>query len=214
MNYLDLKVVPPKDTNIVDIEASIEDIFMAALRAQFIHDPNFTYSKDVRNGKLEITLEYPERFDAPLSKPHILISNISYSMNLDLSMFRNFFQDKFDKDNFNDKSMKANIIPYSLSITAIGGKSTSKNLANRIVNYIGITYQKMYDDLGLNIMSVNKSPTTSATRYPEKVFETSIQIQGRLAWTGIISCINKAEEYVLSAVNVDVFQNNDTLPLD
>lgn len=204
MDFLNLEVIPPKSTDVVDIEAAIEDLYMSALRATFKHDKEFMYSDEKSSRKLEITLEYPEKIEAPFSKPHLLISNISYSINFDTSIFRNFLEDKFDETGFNHRSDKATVIPYSLSMTAIGSKSVSKNLANRVVNYIGITYQQVFNELGLNIMSVNKAPTTSTSRYPEKTFETSIQIQGRLEWTGIISYTNKVDAHALSSVAVDI----------
>jgi hypothetical protein len=204
MEYEKFNVIPPGQDTVIDVEAKLEDLFMAAFRAQFEHNQIFTYSDNPKVSKLTITLEYPENAEAPQSKPHILINNITYSMNLDNSMFRNYYQDKFDAQNFNNSAEYAALIPYSITITAIGtSKSISKDLANTLINYMSLTYRKMFDGIGLNIMSINKSSTMGSARYPEKVFETPIQIIGRLEWTGIISTINKTEEHMLESVNID-----------
>lgn len=204
MEYAKFNVIPPGEDTVVDIEAKLEDLFMAAFRAQFEHNSKFTYSENQAKSKLALTTEYPENIDAPQLKPHILISNIGYSMNLDNSLFRNFYQDSYDADNYNHKSEYIAMIPYTLTITAIGTtKSISKDLANIIINYLSITYKKMFDGIGLNIMSVNKSSTLGSARYPEKIFETTIQIMGRLEWTGIVSTIDKTKEHVLKSVNID-----------
>ena len=204
MDYEKFNVTPPGADTVIDIEAKLEDLFMSAFRAQFENNQVFTFSDNPKVSKLTITLEYPENAEAPQAKPHILINNIAYSMSLDSSMFRNYYQDTFDAQNDNNSAEYAALIPYSMTITAIGtSKSVSKDLANTLINYMSLTYRRMFDGIGLNIMSINKSSTMGSARYPEKIFETPIQIIGRLEWTGIISTINKTQEHVVESVNID-----------
>lgn len=210
MEYLEFNVIPPSGDTTVDIEAVLEDLFLSAFRAQLKHDKDFTYSENLTESKIDIVTDYPERSEIPLAKPYMLVANIAYSINFDASFFRDFYMDSFDPEQYNDKRLDTVLIPYSLVITAIGNSvSISKNLANRIINYMMITYKPMFDEIGLNIISANKSPTTGATRYPEKVFETSIQITGRLQWTGIVSVINKIKAHVLEDIDIDIVVNPD-----
>jgi len=202
MEYLDITIVPSPNPVLADIEAILEDLFIAPLKQMFANDDEFLYSEDTAESRLSITLEYPKKKDAPMAKPHLLISGIGYSFNLDTSLLKNFAEDRFDTSGFNNQSVEATKIPYSLTITAIGGHSVSKNLANRVINYMILVYKKVFMDLGLNIMSVNKSPTMNSSKYPEEVFDTSIQVQGNITWTGITSYLDKVSANALTAINI------------
>lgn len=204
MDYLDISIIPPNEIEMEDIEARIEDLYMSAFRAIFKVDPIYTWQEDKDKSKIIITSIYPEKLDAPLKKPHILFHDIAYSMNYDLTFKRNLDGLFFDDVGYNHNNAKMNIVPYGITISVFAGKSESRNLANRIVNYFTV-YDEVFNQLNLNVANLSKAATQATSKYPEKLFETTLRISGHTEW--ISNCIinDKAKtKYILEHIETDV----------
>lgn len=199
-----LTIIPPQNIEAVDIEAKLEDLYMETFRAIYKNHPKYTYSDNKKNTKIMITSEYPTKNELPMKIPQILIHNISYSINLDNTIFRNYLDcESIDKP-YIDSFTEATIIPYSLAISAISGKSTSKNIANEIVSYLSFVYKKVFDQLNLQISNLSKGPTQAISKYPQEIFETVIQISGTTQWSGNIKTIDKTKEQVLKRIDINI----------
>ncbi|MCX8074095.1 MAG: hypothetical protein N2749_00715 [Clostridia bacterium] len=169
---------------IVDIEYELEKKFVKGLRAIFENDTDFSYNDNDIDTRIIITTEYPEK-DIPSKTPHIIVTNIAYQINTQSFIGNNFYRDINYMGMKNGAQEYANVIPYSLSLICLAEWALSKDLANRLVQYIGfVAHDYLSEDLGLHVDSVSKNPTSPYNQYPEKLFQTTLSVQGHYYWTG------------------------------
>lgn len=199
MDYKEFNIIPPPQINVVDIEADLEDSYMAAFRGIFGVDLLNTYNSNEAKTGIIISSEFPEK-DAPFKKPHLVVHDISYGFKMDQFMGQNFYTATNNPNVRNE----LNIVPYSLAISIYAGKSASRDIANRVINYICIVYKDLFNGLNLNISDVSKMPTQAASKYPETVFSTTIQIQGTTQWSASVETLNASPDYLLEQVNTEI----------
>lgn len=193
--------------NVADIEYEIEKRFVLSLRKIFEFDDRFIYNKDEKITKIVITSEYPEK-DAPLKTPHIVVAGISYQFDMQRTFYGNYNDLELDSsgkivigENF------VNVVPYSLSIICLGELFSSKDLANKVVNYITLAARDVFDGLNLNIASVGKGASGARSQQPEKIFETNVSVQGHVQWNGSVKAANISELNILREIKKEIEMN-------
>jgi hypothetical protein len=60
----------------------------------------------------------------------------------------------------------------------------SKDLANKVLNYMGYVAREVFDKMNLNIQTLSKSPTVAQQQWAEHIFETQVAVQGYVQWYG------------------------------
>jgi hypothetical protein len=130
-----------------------------------------------------ITPEYPEK-NVSFYTPHLVITNISYQFNRQNSFFTNYHEDIIDDNGVYVGVRNANVVPYSLNIICLAEYYISKDLANKTLNYISYVASEVFDILGLNIQTVSKSPTVAQQQWAEHMFNTNINVNGHVQWSG------------------------------
>ena len=189
--------------SILDIEYELEKKYIKGLKAIFEKDTDFSYNSSDEDTKVIITTDYPEG-DTPFKTPHIVVSGIAYQLNPQNTFNNNFYRDVEYNGMANGAQEFANIIPFSLTLICLGEWSLSKDLSNRLVQYLSfIAYSYFYDILGVQVMNISKSPTVPQSQFPEKVFETSVSIQGNLEWAG-----TKTSDGLLAGIDTPVTNIN------
>jgi hypothetical protein len=141
-----------------------------------------------------ITPEYPEK-GASFYTPHLVVTNISYQFNLQNSFFGNYYDDIIEETGVHVGTESANIVPYSLNIICLAEYYVSKDLANKVLNYIAYVARRVFDKMLLNVQTVSKSPTVAQQQWAEHIFETNITVNGYVQWSG-----TKTKD--LSALNI------------
>lgn len=169
--------------NIVDIERRIEKKFVIGLRAIFEMDDSFIYNEDDTLTKIMITPEYPEK-GASFYTPHLVVTNISYQFNLQNSFYGNYLDDIINNDGVHIGAKSANIVPYSLNVICLAEYYVSKDLANKVVNYMAYVAREVFNRMSLNIQTVSKSPTIAQQQWAEHIFETNVTVNGYVQWSG------------------------------
>lgn len=161
----------------IDIEYELEKMFISSLRGIFEFDDKFIYNRDEKLTGVVVTTDYPE-VDVPGKVPHLIITSIAYDVNMEAAFSRNFF------GNVPNGQSYAQVVPYSLTIMCLAELYESKDLANKVVNYVTFQASDVFDDLNLGIAHVSKGVSTPQRQYPEKVFGTPVSITGNLNWVG------------------------------
>lgn len=173
----------PTDTN-DDPEKVIEAKYVTALRAIFEYDDKFVYNENDELTKVIISPEYPDK-EATLKTPQLVVTNIAYQYNRQTSFFGNLNRDLYDPITGRPIGQEyVNVIPYSLSCICLAEFFISKDLANRVMNYVTFIASEVFDGLLLHISNVAKSPTVAQQQWPERMFETTVSIQGHVEWVG------------------------------
>lgn len=203
-----ISLMPPDHKEVVDIERDIEAKFIYAFRAMFAEDKQFRYNPDDVKTGIIITIEYPEK-NVPFKTPHLIVHDIGYQINLNNSLLQGFDRTLYDKDGAWIGDSSTYLIPYSLSVTCVGPHSVSKDMANKIINFISFIYKPLFNNLRVNIASLSKSSARATQQYGEKIFETIIQIQGYLHWTANETIIEKSREHFIKQINTDITLKSD-----
>lgn len=167
-----------------NIEYELEEKLIKGLRQVFATDDDFRYNKDRQQTKVLITSEFPDK-EVVGKVPHILITGISMQTQADSSFTNGYLADITYNNMLNGAQCHVNFIPYSLQILCLGEWDTSKDLGARVFEYIRfVAYEYFSVHLELNMSNISKSPTSPTKQYPEKVFQTSINVSGTLYWAG------------------------------
>jgi hypothetical protein len=169
--------------NVIDIEKDIEKRFVYGLRAIFEIDDFFIYNEDDTKTKVMITPEYPEK-GSSFYTPHIVVTNISYQYNMQSSFRDNYYYDLADTNGVHIGEAHANLVPYTLNLICLAEFYVSKDLANKVLNYMGYVAREVFDKMNLNIQTLSKSPTVAQQQWAEHIFETQVAVQGYVQWYG------------------------------
>lgn len=199
----EINLIAAEQGGVIDIEREIEAKFIYAFRAAFSDDQKFKYDKDEKLSKIVITVDYPEK-TVPFKTPHLIVSGVQYQMNMDLSFSQGFQREIRDKTGAYIGSVIARPIGYSLNLSCMAPQSMDKDMANKVVNFMAAIYTKVFINAGLNITSIQKGPSRAVQQYSERIFETSIGIQGTTHWISREFFIDKEKEHFLSAIYTDV----------
>lgn len=167
----------------VDIEYELEKMLVTSIQGVFAFDNKFIYNEDETLTKVSITSEYPDE-TVPLKQPQIIVTQISFDFNLDNSLNRNFADQIFGKNDVFMGNRYMNIIPYSVTLLCLGQYYESKDLANKLVNYVAFQASSVFDSVGLHITRVSKGASTPQAQFPTKVFQTPVSVLGNLHWVG------------------------------
>ena len=186
----------------VDIEKELERKVISALRSMFFINQKFKYNNEDSATRLIISPEYPNKTAADKT-PHLIMSDISFSYNCSNSLGQNLYQDLYDPvtKKISGKTY-ANVIPFSFNLVCLAERYLSRDLANFVVNYLGIAFKDIMYSIGVNIMNISKSPTRATKQYSEKIFETDVSIQGHLEWVANIMYDDMTKEAILDQINV------------
>lgn len=177
-----------------DPEYEIEKRFKKGFQAVFEKDDEFKYNKNDECSNIRITLDYPEDERIPEQFPHIVITNVSYEDDLQMSFGYNYMRD-YKKGDINNYARDfAHIFPYNLQILCVGNKNESKDLASKVHWYLSFAAQVYFsEELSLQISRISKGPTSPSKQFPEKIYNTPISVTGTLYWVG-----TKKHEDILS----------------
>lgn len=168
-----------------DAEYEIEKKIVRGLRAIFEKDSRFVYNKNQKESDLMITIDYPDNADVIERIPHIVVTGVNISNNMQNTFGYNFHKDVAHKGMKNGAQQYAYILPYNLTILCSGQQSTSKDLASRVHWYITFAAaEQLSENLGLQITDVRKGQCSPSKQFPHKIFDTPIQISGTLYWIG------------------------------
>lgn len=160
-------------------EYELEKRLIKGLKAVFEKDEDFNYNVNRNDTGVVITGDYPDDENAPLQKPHIIVTSISISDNAQNTFTNNFMRDiKYDGMK-NAVQEYAFILPYSVTILCSGDHSTSKDLASILREYLSCSaYGYLSETLGLNMTHIQKGGSNPSKQYPQTIFDTPISIQG------------------------------------
>lgn len=167
----------------MDLEYELEKRYVTSLRSIFAFDNKFIYNEDDEKTLIQITPDYPEK-DAIIKYPHIVVTNISFDVNLDNTLNRNFAYNMFDTSGMMQGSKFLNIIPYSITMLCLAELFESKDLSNKLVNYISFSASEVFDVMGLHVTRVSKGVSTPQQQFGEKVFQTPVSVIGNIHWQG------------------------------
>jgi hypothetical protein len=170
---------------VLDLEHELETRFVSTLRSVFATDNKFLYNKDDKQTKVLITTEYPDT-ETPWKTPQIIVTDIAWNFNAYQFIGNNFNRDVAVGKIVNAQTEFAASVPYSVTLLCMGIKYDSKDVANRLFNYISLINFADFNATGLNIVNIGKNPMVVATQFPEKVFQTPITVSGEFIWTGLI----------------------------
>lgn len=170
-----------------DAEYELGIKFTKGFRAIFEKDTRFIYNRNQRETGIAITVDYPDSSDQinPLMVPHLVVSQINFQNNPQNSFGYNFMRDIECNGLKNGAQEYAFIIPYSVTLLCVGDINTSKELASRIcwyATFAGINY--LSEQLGLQLNNVQKGVTSLSKQFPNKIFDTSVNITGTYYWVG------------------------------
>lgn len=168
-----------------DAEYEIEKRIVRGFRAIFEKDSRFVYNKNQKESDLMITIDYPDDAEVVEKIPHMVVTGINISNNTQNTFGYNFYKDVTHKGIVNGAQEYAYILPYSLTILCSGQQSISKDLASRVQWYISFgAAEQLSENLGLQINDVRKGQCSPSKQFPQKIFDTPIQISGTLYWIG------------------------------
>jgi len=168
-----------------DAEYEIESRITRGLRAIFEKDKKFVYNKNQEESQLLITIDYPDSLVVAEKLPHIIVSQVTLQNNPQTTFGYNFYKDVTYNGIVNGAQQYAYIIPYSLTLVCSGQQNTSKDLASRVhwyTSFAAINY--LSEKLGLQISNISKGNASPSKQYPEKIWDTPIQLSGTLYWIG------------------------------
>lgn len=185
----------------VDIEREIEAKIIRGLRRIFEFDDEFRYNVNDEETGVIITPDFPSP-ETPFKSPHIVVTNIGFQHNTEVTFNNNFYKDYAAYGIQNYGSQHIAQLPYSVSIICLGEYDISRNLANRLFYYVSFrAYEYLNVNLKLNIRNVGKTPTSPKEQYPEKTFQTAIDIQG-------------ITMYMVSKTPFNYLKGNKSVPMD
>lgn len=170
-------------SNFFDVEYEIESRLIRGFRAIFEKDEEFVYNKNQKESDLLITTDYPDNLDVLEKKPHIVISGVTFQSNPQNSFSYNFYKDVDYKGMTNGAQKYAYVVPYSVNIVCSGQQNTSKDLSSRVHWYLAFAAtQYLSETLNLQISNISKGSASPSKQYPEKIWDTPIQLTGTLYW--------------------------------
>lgn len=188
-----------------DIERTIERSIVTALRFLFSLNRRFKYNPDDRrSSRVVIGVDYPEG-DAPLKIPHICVGGITYSFDMESTLYQNYMKDVVS-DGLKVGEVRGNQIPFNCQISCYGERNLSRDLANAALNNVTFVGREITDRLNLRIMRADKGNTTPYSQFPN-IFVTSVSVTGYVAWTGTVSVIDKDKLNILQRIKIDVDKN-------
>lgn len=187
-----------------DIERSIERKIVIALRFLFSLSKRFKFDSDKRLSRVVIGVDYPKG-DAPLKIPHICVGGITYSFDMEASLYQNYMKDII-KDNIKIGEVRGNQIPFSCQISCYGERNLSRDLANAALSNVTFVGRNIMDMLDIRIMRADKGNTTPYSQFPN-IFVTSVSLSGIVCWSGSVSVIDVDKLELLQKIKIDVDKN-------
>jgi len=161
-----------------DIEREIEAKLIRGFRRIFEFDDQFRYNTNMGETGVVITPSFPDK-EFPFKVPHIVIAEIGFDYNPEFSLSNNFYSDLAHNGIMNYGTQHVSTIPYSASLICLAEYDMSRNLANRAFYYASFrAYEYLSNILKLNLKGISKSPTSMREQYPEKIFQTAVNIRG------------------------------------
>lgn len=190
--------------DVVDIEREIERKIVTILRFLFSADKDFRYSEDNMETRISIGTDYPNE-ETPIQIPHLIISGITYSFDMGNSLFQNYANPVFNEDGVNVGHRYINTIPFSYQLNCYGENYESRNLANRVLNYITFVGKPAFNSLNVRTLRAEKGNTTPSSQFPKK-FHTAIIASGVYEWAGVVQALDESKLHLLKSIT---FNNTD-----
>lgn len=188
--------------DVEDIERSIERKIVTALRFMFSLNKRFKYILgDKKSSKVVIGVDYPEG-DAPLKIPHICVGGITYSFDMEASLYQNYIKDVM-RDDIKIGEVRGNQLPFNCQVSCYGERNLSRDLANASLNNLTFVGREIMDTLDLRIMRADKGNTTPYSQFPN-IFVTNVSITGIVTWCGTVSVIDTDKLNILQKIKIDV----------
>lgn len=191
--------------DVMDIEKSIERKIVTALRFLFSLNKRFRYNlEDKRQSKVVIGVDYPEG-DAPLKIPHICVGGITYSFDMEATLYQNYMEDVI-KDGIKIGERRGNQVPFSCQVSCYGERNLSRDLANAALSNLTFVGRDIMGMVDLRIMRADKGNTTPYSQFPN-IFVTSVSVTGIIGWIGTVSVIDTDKLNILQKIKIDVDKN-------
>lgn len=183
-----------------DIERELERKIVTALRFLFSMNKRFRYSSDPKETKVVIGVDYPEG-DTPLKIPHICVGGITYSFNMESSLYQNYAKDIW-RNGVKVGEARATQIPFTYQVSCYGERNLSRDLANAALSnltFIGIT---VFNSLGTRTLRADKGNTTPYAQFPN-VFVTPVSCSSIMDWCGEVVAIDETQLNILKKIEVN-----------
>lgn len=168
-----------------DIEYEIQSRLIKSLRSIFEKDKRFRYNKDEKKTEVKIITEYPDDKDATFDIPSIVVKSVSAQTNLNNSLSYNFYRYKDWNGMKNGAEESLYLFPYGVTILCTGNRNESMDVASRVNWYLSFAASEFVNELmGLRISDISKGDAIPSKQYPEKLFDTPVQVRGTMVWIG------------------------------
>lgn len=170
-----------------DLEYHLEKNYILGLRSTLMEDTDFTFSPNLKESKVEITTDYPQK-EMEFKIPQIVVTGVSYSLS-ETSLSNNYMNaiiKEVDGETVKLGERYATVVPYSISLICFASNSSiSKDLANKLVNLISFEAMDFFNaELNLNVRSISKGGTSIYNTKPNTTFMTNVGINGNIHWVG------------------------------
>ncbi len=170
-----------------DIERYIERQLVITLRTLFTLDEKYNYSKDDTCSEFTITGDFPLR-DAPGKETGIVVTGISYTLNLQNTLNQNFSEEVFAKNNKGEPVLVGEVhrapIPFNCTVMCEGEMNYVKDLSNKVANILAFTGKKVIEKLGLTLYNISKGSCQPKIQHPSKIFQVPVSVSGYITWMG------------------------------
>lgn len=168
-----------------DLDYEIQSRLIRSLRAIFEKDKKFRYNENQKETDIKIVLEYPDDENAAVLIPSMVVTGVSAQTNINTTLSYNFYRDIRWNGMKNGAQESFYMFPYSATILCTGAKNESMDVASRVSWYLMFGASEFCNEvMGLRISDISKGNTVPSKQYPDKIFDTPVQIRGNLVWIG------------------------------
>lgn len=187
MNERDYKITDE------DIERYVERQIVVTLRTLFTLDDKYNYSKDDAHSEFTISGDFPQR-DSPGKETGIVVTGISYTLNLQNTFDQNFSEEVFSKNKKGDLVLVGQKhrmpVPFNCTVMCEGEMNYVKDLSNKVANILAFTGKKVIEILGVTLYNISKGSCQPKSQYPTKIFQVPVSVSGYITWEGTYRCMD------------------------
>lgn len=184
-----------------DIERELERKIVTGLRFLFSLNKRFTYSNDPKQTKVVIGVDYPEG-DAPLKIPHICVGGITYSFDMESSLYQNYAEDIW-RNGVKVGEARAAQIPFTYQVSCYGERNLSRDLANATLSNLTFVGREIFTNrLQIRTLRADKGNTTPYSQFPN-VFVTPVSCGSIYGWCGSVVAMDETKLNILKKIEVN-----------
>lgn len=186
--------------DVMDIEKTIEQKIVIPLRYLFSLAKRFKYDEDQNKTRVMIGVDYP-RTDIPLKVPQICVGGITYSFDMEHTLYKNYMEDIVNEDGIHIGERQINQLPFTVQLNCYGERNVSRDLANAALSNITFIGRELFHKVGVRIMRADKGNTTPYAQFP-KYFTTVVSCNGVMGWTGVNKALDVSKLNILRDIQI------------